>query len=90
MTDLQQRFHDCLEYVRTADTSVPLTTTMKLEMYALFKQATEGDISGNKPGMTDLVNRAKYNAWEACKGLTSNEAMNRYIERVEGIRLVVG
>ena len=55
MTDLQQRFHACLEYVRTADASAPLATALKLEMYALFKQATEGDVSGNKPGIVDYV-----------------------------------
>lgn len=41
---------------------------MKLKIYALFKQATKGDVVGSRPGMIDFVGRAKYDAWAALKG----------------------
>ena len=46
-----------------------------LALYALFKQATEGDVAGKRPGMLDLKGRAKFDAWAARKGLSSAEAM---------------
>ena len=54
-----------------------------LELYSLYKQATEGDVSGDKPGMFDFAGRAKYDAWEDREGLSSEEAMSAYIELVE-------
>lgn len=83
MNDLKQRFEECLNYVQTADGDFKPSNELKLEMYGLFKQATSGDVSGDKPGMMDFIKLAKYNAWESCKGLTSSDAMLRYIGRVE-------
>ena len=45
---------------------------MKLEFYALYKQATEGDVSGKRPGMMDFVGRAKFDAWEKLKGMSGS------------------
>jgi diazepam-binding inhibitor (GABA receptor modulator, acyl-CoA-binding protein) len=53
-----------------------------LALYALYKQATEGDVSGDKPGFFDFVGRAKYEAWESLRGTSSEEAMQRYIDKV--------
>lgn len=53
-----------------------------LALYALYKQATEGDLSGSKPGMFDFKGVAKYNAWESKKGMTKEVAMQEYIELV--------
>lgn len=53
-----------------------------LKLYSLFKQATEGDVTGERPGGFDFKGAAKFNAWEAIKGLTSDEAMTQYIELV--------
>jgi acyl-CoA-binding protein len=52
----------------------------KLNLYALYKQATAGDVSGKKPGMFDMVGRAKYEAWSKVKGLSADEAKQRYID----------
>jgi len=52
----------------------------KLELYALYKQSTEGDAQGKRPGFTDFVGRAKYDAWAAVKGLSKEQAMGKYIE----------
>ncbi|OWQ83379.1 acyl-CoA-binding protein [Roseateles aquatilis] len=57
-----------------------------LKLYALFKQATSGDADGDRPGMTDFVNRAKWDAWKAIEGQTSDQAMQNYIDLVEGLK----
>ncbi|OQX68146.1 MAG: acyl-CoA-binding protein [Sorangiineae bacterium NIC37A_2] len=54
-----------------------------LELYALFKQATVGDVSGSKPGVFDLKGRAKFDAWEKKKGLSPEAAQAAYIKLVE-------
>lgn len=56
-----------------------------LALYALYKQATEGDVSGDKPGFFDFVARAKYEAWEALQGTASEDAMQRYIDKVRSL-----
>ena len=55
----------------------------KLRMYALYKQATEGDVSGKRPGFTNPVGRAKYDAWAALQGSTSEDARAQYIALVD-------
>lgn len=54
----------------------------KLKLYALFKQASQGNVSGKKPGMFDLVGKAKYDAWEKLQGMSDEEAMKAYIAKV--------
>ena len=54
-----------------------------LELYSLYKQATEGDVSGDRPGMFDFVAGAKYDAWETRRGMPKEEAMEGYIALVE-------
>ena len=53
-----------------------------LALYSLFKQASVGDVSGDRPGALDLVNRAKYDAWAARKGMRRDDAMKGYTELV--------
>ena len=50
-----------------------------LELYALYKQGTEGDVSGKRPGMLDLKGRAKFDAWSNVKGTSKDQAMERYV-----------
>ena len=54
-----------------------------LDLYAFYKQATEGDVSGSRPGMLDLKGRAKYDAWAARKGLSKDDAMKKYAALVD-------
>ncbi len=54
-----------------------------LELYALFKQGTLGDVSGERPGMLDFKGRAKYDAWAGKRGGTKDSAMHGYIALVE-------
>jgi diazepam-binding inhibitor (GABA receptor modulator, acyl-CoA-binding protein) len=57
-----------------------------LKIYSLYKQATEGDVEGKRPGFTDMVGRAKYDAWAAVKGKSKDEAMQEYIDLVESLK----
>jgi acyl-CoA-binding protein len=57
-----------------------------LKIYALYKQASEGDVEGKLPGMTDFVGRAKYDAWAAVKGKAKNDAMQEYVDLIESLK----
>jgi diazepam-binding inhibitor (GABA receptor modulating acyl-CoA-binding protein) len=84
MSTLQDQFAQAQTDVNSLS-SRPDNHTM-LKLYALFKQATKGDVGGDKPGSFDFVARAKYDAWEAIKGTAGNEAMQRYIDLVKSLR----
>jgi len=57
-----------------------------LKIYALFKQATSGDAEGKRPGFTDMVGRAKWDAWDALKGTSKEDAMQQYIDLIEELK----
>jgi len=57
-----------------------------LKIYALYKQATEGDVEGKRPGFTDMVGRAKHDAWAAIKGKGKDEAMQEYVDLIESLK----
>ena len=58
-----------------------------LQLYSLFKQSTEGDVSGDAPSNPfDFVNKAKYDAWAALKGKSSEESMQQYVELVNKLK----
>lgn len=56
-----------------------------LKIYALYKQATQGDVQGDKPGFSDLVGRAKWEAWKALKGTSADAAMQQYIALIDSL-----
>ncbi len=86
MSDLKQKFDDAVNYVQTAEGDFKPSNDLKLQFYALYKQATEGDVSGKKPGMLDQVGRAKYSAWEKLKGTSSEDAMQQYVDLLESLK----
>ena len=57
-----------------------------LKLYALYKQATDGDVKGERPGGFDLVRMAKFDAWSKIKGTGEDSAMQQYIDLVESLR----
>ena len=57
-----------------------------LKLYALYKQGSEGDVDGKRPGFSDLVGRAKWDAWNELKGQTQDEAKQAYIDLVEDLK----
>ncbi|PAV25580.1 acyl-CoA-binding protein [Tamilnaduibacter salinus] len=86
MSDLKAQFEEAVNYVQSAEGDFEPSNETKLAFYALYKQATQGDVSGKKPGMLDVVGRAKYGAWEELKGMSSDEAMQKYIDRLEAAK----
>jgi diazepam-binding inhibitor (GABA receptor modulator, acyl-CoA-binding protein) len=63
----------------------PDNTTL-LQIYALYKQATEGDVEGKRPGFTDMVGRAKFDAWAGAKGKSKDAAMQEYADLIESLK----
>ncbi len=57
-----------------------------LKIYALYKQATAGDAEGKRPGFTDMVGRAKYDAWAAMKDKSKDDAMQEYVDLIESLK----
>ena len=86
MSDLKTEFYAAVDYVKTAEGNFKPSQDLKLSMYALFKQACEGDVKGKRPGMLDLFGRAKYDAWAKLKGTEANDAMRGYIDTVESLK----
>ncbi|MDX1497677.1 MAG: acyl-CoA-binding protein [Salinisphaeraceae bacterium] len=80
MSDLQAQFEQAQVDVKTL-TERPSNDDL-LTLYATFKQATAGDVSGKRPGMMDMVGRAKYDAWAKLSGQSSEEAMQAYVNKV--------
>ncbi|MEN9437915.1 MAG: hypothetical protein RIR09_2570 [Pseudomonadota bacterium] len=62
----------------------PDNSTM-LKIYALYKQATVGDNAEKKPGFTDMVGRAKWDAWNGFKGVSNDDAMQQYVDLIESL-----
>ena len=84
MSDLKTRFETAAEESTKLPERPDQQTLLKL--YALYKQANQGDVSGDRPGFMDFVGRAKYDAWAENKGMTSDEAMQAYIDVVERLK----
>lgn len=57
-----------------------------LKLYALYKQGSSGDVDGSRPGFTDMVGRAKWDAWNELKGQSQDEAQQSYIELIESLK----
>ena len=57
-----------------------------LKLYAFYKQATDGDVQGKRPGMMDLKGRAKYDAWAKIEGMSADDAMQGYIDLVDSLK----
>ena len=79
--ELQQQFDDAVARSKTL-TKRPGNEEL-LQLYALFKQATEGDVSGERPGGFDFKAIAKYDAWAEIKGKTKDQSMKDYVALVD-------
>jgi acyl-CoA-binding protein len=80
MSDLQDRFTQAQRDAQALPQRPDNETMLKL--YALYKQATMGDAAGNRPAPFDFVARAKFDAWSAAAGTSSEDAMQQYIDLV--------
>lgn len=79
--ELQQKFENAV--VRSKELTKRPSNEELLSLYALYKQATEGDVAGERPGGFDFKAIAKYDAWADLQGKSKDTAMNEYISLVE-------
>ena len=80
MSDLNEKFEAAAVAVKSLSER-PDDNTM-LQLYALYKQGSAGDVSGPKPGFFDFVGAAKYEAWEKLAGTSTEDAQQQYIDLV--------
>ncbi len=80
MATLDERFDDAQKKVQGLPKR-PANETL-LELYALYKQGSAGDVQGSRPGMLDLKGRAKYDAWAARRGTAREAAKEAYVALV--------
>ena len=84
MSDLKARFEAAVADSKTLSERPDNPTLLKI--YALYKQATEGNNEEAKPGMTDIVARAKWDAWKKLADTSADDAMQQYIDLIDGLR----
>lgn len=84
MSNLKTQFDAAMADSKTL-TERPSNATL-LKLYGLYKQGSTGDVEGKRPGFTDLVGRAKYDAWTELKGLAAEDAMQQYIDLVAQLK----
>ena len=83
MSDLESRFKDMLVAVKEETVDFKPNNAQKLKLYAFYKQATHGDIDTECPSVMNMVERAKWQAWNAIKGQTKEQAMEGYLKVFE-------
>lgn len=84
MASLKSMFDKAVKESKTLPEKPDNATLLKI--YALYKQATGGDVEGKRPGFTDLVGRAKWDAWSALKGKSESDAMQEYVDLIESLK----
>ena len=84
MSDLETRFAQAQQDANNLPQRPNNDTLLKL--YALYKQGTQGDATGDEPSAFDFIRRAKFDAWNAIKGTSTQDAMQRYVDLVRSLR----
>jgi acyl-CoA-binding protein len=84
MADMKAKFEAAVAASKSLPERPDNATLLKL--YALYKQASSGDVEGKRPGFTDMVGRAKWDAWNEIKGLASADAMKQYIDLIDDLK----
>ena len=84
MSDLKTQFEQALKDVKGLSQKPSLDDFAFL--YSHFKQASAGDVSGSRPGMLDMMGRGKYDAWAKLKGLSKDDAMKKYVDKVAALQ----
>jgi acyl-CoA-binding protein len=83
MSDLQAKFESAVANSKSLSERPDNVTLLKI--YALYKQATQGDNTEKKPGFGDMVGRAKWDAWNGFKGTSKDDAMQQYVDLIESL-----
>ena len=84
MSDLKSKFEAAVAASKNLPERPDNATLLKL--YALYKQASAGDVDGKRPGFTDMVGRAKWDAWNEIKGTSSDDAMTQYVGLIDDLK----
>jgi len=84
MPTLESKFKQAAEEAKQS--SERPSDEILLKLYAFYKQATEGDVKGKRPGMLDFVGQAKYDAWAKLKGMSKDKAMQAYMDVAEKLK----
>jgi diazepam-binding inhibitor (GABA receptor modulating acyl-CoA-binding protein) len=84
MADLKAQFEQAVKDSKALPEKPDNMTLLKI--YALYKQASTGDVEGKRPGFSDMVGRAKWDAWNDAKGKTSEAAMQEYVDLIESLK----
>ena len=84
MADLKQTFDAAVADSKNLPEKPDNATLLKL--YALYKQGSGGDVDGKRPGFTDMVGRAKWDAWNSLKGKDAKTAMQEYVDLIESLK----
>jgi len=84
VSDLNARFEAARDDSKNLPEKPDNMTLLKL--YALYKQGSVGDAEGDRPGMTQFVERAKWDAWNELKGTSQDEARQGYIDLIESLK----
>ncbi|MEM8858418.1 MAG: acyl-CoA-binding protein [Chloroflexota bacterium] len=84
MSDLQSLFESAVAESKNLSSRPDNDTLLKI--YSLYKQGTSGDVSGKRPGMFDMVGRAKYDAWAKIQGTGQEDAMQQYVDLINSLK----
>ena len=84
MADLKAAFEKAVAESKSLPEKPDNMTLLKI--YALYKQSTEGDVDGKRPGFTDMVGRAKWDAWNELKGKSTDEAKQEYVDLIDSLK----
>jgi acyl-CoA-binding protein len=84
MADLKSLFEKAVADSKSLPEKPDNMTLLKI--YALYKQASSGDVEGKRPGFSDMVGRAKWDAWNEAKGKDKDTAMQEYVDLIESLK----
>jgi acyl-CoA-binding protein len=84
MSDLQKQFDVAVAESKTLSERPDNNTMLKL--YALYKQGTNGDAQGERPGAVDFIGRAKFDAWSGIAGTSKEDAMRQYVDLIDSLK----
>ena len=84
MADLKKAFEQAVADSKNLSERPDNATLLKI--YALYKQASSGDADGKRPGFTDMIGRAKWDAWNELKGTASETAMQQYVDLIADLK----
>lgn len=75
------KFEEASEKVKNLSSRPDNNTLLKL--YSFFKQGSQGNVEGSRPGMLNVAGRAKYDAWKGLEGMSKDEAQQKYVDLVQ-------